>query len=101
LRIRRRVAALKRRHVQFNLPNSYDWLSFDVDRNEAYRAAEDANLPAPTIISVENGHALLSYLMEVPVHRFPSSSRKPIDYLADVQRATRDGSKLIDRSMAL
>jgi alpha-beta hydrolase superfamily lysophospholipase len=88
LRIRSKGTALKRRHVQFNRPNSYDWLSFDVDRDEAYRAAEDANLPAPTIISAnpENGHALLSYLLDVPVHRFPSSSRRPIDYLADVQR---------------
>ena len=88
LRIRGRKEALKRRHVQFNGPNSFDWINFDVDRDEAYRAAEDANLPAPTIISINpaNGHGLLSYLLKTPVHRFASSNRRPIEWLADVQR---------------
>lgn len=63
-------------------------MSFDIDLDDAYRAAEDANLPSPTIISVnpENGHGLFSYLLKTPVHRFASSHREPIEWLADIQQ---------------
>ena len=37
-------------------------------------------------INPANGHGLLSYLLKTPVHRFVSSNRKPIQYLADIQR---------------
>ena len=65
-----------------------DWVSFDVDRDDAYRAAEDAKLPAPTVISINpaNGHGLLSFLLKTPVVRYDSGNRKPAEYLADIQR---------------
>lgn len=88
LKIRPREYALRYRHVQFNGPNMIDWLSFDVDKVDAYRAAEDASLPSPTVISINpaNGHGLLSYLLQHPIQRFDSSRRKPIEWIADIQR---------------
>ena len=86
--VRSRKSALKRQHIQFNGPSVICWMNYDVDRDDAYRAAEDANVPAPNIISIkpENGHGLLSYAMAVPVTRFDASRRGPIEWLADIQR---------------
>lgn len=98
IRPRSRNHALRKRHLQFNPPHSIDWLIFDIDRDESYRAAEDANLPQPNIISINsaNGHGHMMYLLEKPVLRFDSSRRKPINFCSDVQRGmTRrlDGDK--------
>ena len=85
---RNREHALRRRHVQFNQPHSVDWLIFDIDRDEAYRAAEDANLPQPNVLAINpsNGHGHAAYLLATPVLRFETSNRAPINYLADIQR---------------
>lgn len=86
--IRPRALALQCRHIQLNRPHSFDWVCFDVDRPDAYRCWEDANLPPPTFIVVnpDNGHAHLAYALAAPVHRFWSSRRTPLEWLAAIQR---------------
>lgn len=86
-----RDMALNYQHIQFNRPKSYDWLVLDVDRDEAYRAAEDADLQAPNVIMVnpDNGHAHLAWLLARPVLRFNSSRREPLEYFAAIQRGYR------------
>jgi hypothetical protein len=86
-----RAQALNFRHIQFNRPNSIDWMCFDIDCADAYRSWDDANLPAPTLICVnpDNGHAHLAYLLSTPVHRFRSSARRPLEWFADIERGYR------------
>ena len=89
--IRSRKKALEFRHLQLNGPNTYAWITFDVDRDDAYRAADDAGLKAPNVISVNprNGHGHLSYLLATPVHRYVASRRKPLEFYAGVERGYR------------
>jgi len=88
LKIKERHEAIRHKHVQFNHPAKYRWITFDIDRPGAYFAAEEANLPEPTVISINplNGHAHLSYLLEVPVHNHANSPDAPLWYLAAIQR---------------
>jgi len=89
--IRSRSKALTFRHVQLNGPMAYAWMTFDIDRDDAYRAADDAGLKAPTVLSInpKNGHGHLSYLLKTPVSRFAASRRKPLEYYAGVERGYR------------
>jgi Replicase family len=85
VRIRHRDIALRHRHIQLNGPNVVRFLSFDVDRNDAFFAAEDGNLPPPNFVAVNmqpgprEGHAHLGYLLADPVHKFAMSRRGPPD----------------------
>ena len=83
--------ALKKRHIQLDTPKLVRWLPFDIDRPDAYFAAEDANLPLPNYIAVnpENGHSLTAYVLAVPVRKFDGANQHPIEYLAAVQRGMR------------
>lgn len=83
-----RKAALKRSLIQLNGPTVQTWVAFDIDRKDAYRAAELAHLPAPNFISVNmnNGHAHMAYLLESPVAKFSDSSMKPQNFLAGIER---------------
>jgi hypothetical protein len=85
---RSRQEALARLHLQINRDSWVDWLIFDIDRPDAHEAASMARLPEPTFVAVNpaNGHGHLAYLLAVPVGRFDAANRKPIRYLADVQR---------------
>lgn len=86
--IRRRDIALRYRHLQISRPGLVDWLAFDIDRDDAFRAHEDGNLPPPTVIAVNphNGHAHAGYLLRQPVQRLNVSDRRPLNWLADIQR---------------
>jgi len=86
--IRGRDKAVGYRHIQYNGPTDLTWLLFDVDRADARFAAEDANLPQPTVIIVNRrkGHAHLAYLLGQPVLRFAESRSAPLRFAAAVQR---------------
>ena len=88
LQIRKRVEALKRRHIQFNGPASFQWMVHDIDRPLAYFAHEDANLPAPNVIMVNqsNGHAHSAYLLGNPVARHNFARIEPLRFFAAVER---------------
>jgi hypothetical protein len=85
---RSRQEALGRLHLQICRIAWADWLIFDIDRPDAHDAAATARLPEPTFVALNpiNGHGHLAYLLAVPVGRFDASSRRPIQYLADIQR---------------
>lgn len=87
-RIFSREQAVTKRLVQLNHPLLFKWLSFDIDREDAYFAAEERFAYDPTFISVnrENGHAHASYLVAMPVSLFEKSHREPIRLFRDVQR---------------
>ena len=89
LRILPRPAAIRRRHIQPQPPWEHRWLLFDVDREGAWNAAEEAGLPPPTFISINrsNGHAHLGYGLKAPVLMGGKNRRKPILYLKDIERA--------------
>lgn len=81
--------ALKQPYIQAN-PQRRIWtLLFDVDRNFASLAWEDANLPPPTwsAMNPENGHAHLAYTLKVPVAKSDAAKLKPLRLLARVQHA--------------
>jgi hypothetical protein len=71
------------------------WLPFDIDRRDAYFAAEDGNLPPPNFIAVNTeegkrwGHAHIGYLLAKPVHKFSASRRAPVNLASAVQRGLR------------
>ena len=89
LSIRLRHAAIGRRYIQPQPPWEHRWLLFDVDREQAWYAAEDAGLPAPTFVSINrsNGHAHLGYGLKVPVLMGEANRRKPIRFMKDIERA--------------
>jgi len=43
MRIEERTEAVRYRHIQLTHPYRTQWLTFDIDRDDAYFAAEDAN----------------------------------------------------------
>jgi hypothetical protein len=89
--IRNRSNAIRFRHVQLNSPQKSAWLTFDIDREGAYYAANDANLPAPNFIAVnpDNRHAHIGYRLETPVLTCGAASMKPVKFLADIERGYR------------
>ena len=88
LKIRTHAAALKRRHIQFNGPNTFSWMLHDIDRSDAYFAHADACLPPPNIIALnpENGHGHSAILLATPVARHSASRLAPLRFFADVER---------------
>jgi hypothetical protein len=91
LKIRRKVEAIKRRHVQYNTPAKVAYLCFDVDKDRAHESWYDANLPAPSLVvqNPDNGHAHLLYALEVPICRTNAARLKPLRYLAAVEEGLR------------
>ena len=89
LKIKPKQEALRHKHIQLNHPAKHQWITFDIDRKDAYFAAEEANLPEPTCIVQNplNGHAHLSYMLKVPVLSRANSRTAPLRLLAAVQRA--------------
>ena len=65
------------------------WLVFDYDRSDAWCAADEAGLPAPTLIVINraNGHGHLAYGLAVPVLLGPENKEEPKRYVAAVERA--------------
>ena len=82
-----RRIALGMKYLQLNHRRSVGWVLFDVDRSDAYEAAEQAGLPEPTFVAINriNGHGHLGWLLKSPVPRYDTSDRKPIEFLADVE----------------
>ena len=91
LRIRPKKTAIRKAYVQANPPWAVAWLIFDVDREGAGLAWEDAHLPVPAWVTInrENGHAHLAYGLDAPVLTGEAARRHPIRYLAGIQSAFR------------
>lgn len=85
--IRPGAHALAHRYIQPNPPTAKRWLVFDVDRQGAAYSWEDANLPAPTIITTNpaNGHAHILYGLTVPVVTTEAGRAAPLRYAAAVE----------------
>jgi len=85
-------SALKRPYIQANPPHLRVWSIYDIDREGAAYAWEDANLPPPswTAINQENGHAHIVYGMSAPVLvDSPDMRQAPLRYLCAVEAAFR------------
>jgi hypothetical protein len=91
LQIRSRKSALSYKHIQYNGPNAISWFPFDIDRPDARFAAEDANLPPPTVFvgNPDNGHGHLAYLLGAPVFASNAARIGPLRYAAAVERGLR------------
>ena len=86
-----RRAALRRRLIQHQPPWLRVHLTFDVDRDGAWCAADEAELPPATWVAVNraNGHGHLVYSLAAPVLMGPRDRGGPIRFLAQVERALR------------
>jgi hypothetical protein len=90
VRIRPKAVAVLLRHVQPQPPWLRVWMVFDYDHDGSWYAADEAGLPAPTIIVVnpKNGHGHLLYGIDTPVRlEHWGGRRAPANYLAAVERA--------------
>lgn len=87
LQIRRRVAALQKRHIQLNGPATLRWMIHDIDRPDAYFAHRDALVAEPTFIAINkaNGHAHAATLLAIPVARHYAAKAAPLRYFAAVE----------------
>jgi hypothetical protein len=92
VRIRPLKTALRLPYLQINPPHLRMWMLFDVDREGAALAWEDANLPAPAWAAVnrENGHAHLAYGLSAPVLVAENARRQPIRFLQGIEGAYRE-----------
>lgn len=82
--------ALKRKYIQPQIRSRLmSWLIFDIDRAGAAIAHEDADLPIPTIITVNpvNAHAHILYQLAAPVAMTAKSSTSAILYVESIERA--------------
>jgi hypothetical protein len=93
LLIRQAKQAIQKKHIQHNKPTSVHWLAFDCDYAGAIEEAKSNLLPAPNIavLNRQNGHSHLLYGLEVPVHRTAFARAKPLQFLAKVEFALREG----------
>jgi hypothetical protein len=92
LRIRSLAQALKKPYIQINPPHLRVWSIYDVDREGAAFAWEEANLPPPSwaAINRENGHAHLVWGLAAPVLVDGQNMRlAPLRYLCAVEAAFR------------
>lgn len=81
--------AFDKAHVQLNWTDSCVVLLFDVDREGAAFAWEDAGLPPPTwvVVNPANAHAHIAYVLETPVVRLREAERGPVRLLRAVTAA--------------
>ena len=91
LRILPRDAALRRPQIQHQPPWLRVHLTFDIDRDGAWCAADEAKLPAPTWVAInrQNGHGHAVYSLDAPVLLGPRDREGPIRYLVQVERGLR------------
>lgn len=84
--------AIKRPYIQANPPHLRVWSIFDVDRQGAALAWEDANLPPPTWAAVDRqttrGHLVWGLSVPVLVDS-PDMRQAPMRYLCAVEAAFR------------
>jgi hypothetical protein len=84
-----REVALKRDYIQFNPHHYQQALAFDVDREYAFEAWEDANLPRPSFITLSkngNGHAHLVYVFKTPIATHDHARFQPMRWAAAIER---------------
>ena len=89
-RVLPKAAALRRRHIEPQPPWVHLWLPFDYDHDASWCAADEAGLPAPSILAVnpKNGHGHLLYGLRVPLRMDTFGGRKaPVRYAETIQRA--------------
>jgi hypothetical protein len=88
LRIRSKSHALQHRHIQINGPHSLAWMLHDIDRQDAFCAHDDANIPPPNVIMInrENGHAHSAILLANPVARHAAARLAPLRLYSAVER---------------
>ena len=90
--IRTLRSAIKRPYIQANPPHLRVWSIFDVDRQGAALAWEDANLPPPTWAAVDRqttrGHLVWGLSVPVLVDS-PDMRQAPMRYLCAVEAAFR------------
>ena len=84
-----KAKARRYRYIQPQPPWVCVWLNFDYDRDDAWCAADEVGLPAPTltVISPGNGRGHLAYGLAVPVLLGPADKEAPKRYLAAIERA--------------
>lgn len=92
LLITSQTKALRRRYIQANPPWLRVFPVFDIDREGAALAWEDAELPPPlwSAINRENGHAHSGWCLEAPVLLGDHDRQKPMRYLCAVESAMRE-----------
>lgn len=81
-----KATAVKYPEIQINHTRAWvRWLIFDVDREGAFEAADDASLPPPTFITISRrGHAHLAYRLKAPVFVGRHAKKKPQVFLKSV-----------------
>lgn len=91
LLVRPRSTAVQRRYIQPNPPTVCVWLVFDIDREQAAVAADDANLATPTWVAQNpaNGHAHVGYGLQFPVRKGDAQAR-PLRLAAAIEAAYGD-----------
>ena len=91
LQIRPANIATRKKYIQANPPWLRSWLIFDIDREGAVVAWDDADLPEPFWSSQNpvNGHAHLCFGLDAPVLLGRHDRQKPMRYLAAVESAMR------------
>lgn len=87
--IRPKRTAIQMPYIQHNPPCLVSSLVFDIDRQDAYFAWSDANLPTPTWIAKnrQNGHAHIGYMLLAPVCTTHRAKQNVIQYLAKIEQA--------------
>lgn len=88
LSVRGKDQAAGMRLIQPNTPMVKRWVTFDIDRDDAYFAFEQRDVPAPSFIAVNknNGHAHYGYLLRQPVLCYSLATGKPQEYLQSLRR---------------
>lgn len=89
LKIRPKKTAIQMPYLQHNPPCLISSLIFDLDRQDAYFAWFDANLPTPHWIAKNraNGHAHIGYMLAVPVCTTHRAKQSIIEYAAKIEQA--------------
>ena len=81
--------ALTKAYIQLNPPAMQHWLVFDIDRPNSAYAWDDANLPTPfaVVVNETNTHCHIIYRLDSPVCTSDFANIKPLRYLDAIQRA--------------
>jgi len=80
--------ALLRRYIRLNTEGRVSWLFFDIDRDDAALAYDEANVAVPNVVvqNPENGHAHLGYCLETPIITSNKARQKPLAFQRAIAR---------------
>lgn len=89
---RRREQAFQKAYVQPNLPFLHFRSVYDIDREGAALAWEDAHLPPPAWAAVNpvNGRAHLAYGITTPVYTCEAKNQRPLRYLHAIESGFKE-----------